>query len=176
MQSFGRNQPLLGAAAVLFAAAAAFGVTPRPLADVPISMPSGKALNLKQYRGKVVLMAVMSMDCQTCIKSIDILNRIQLDFAPRGFQVVAAVGDPNAQYLLNTFVQQHRPRFQIGYLNQNQIIQLGDLGTNAQHAYVPIFMFIDRKGTVRQQVSGNEPFFKNEEASTRQAVQDLLKQ
>lgn len=161
--------------ATLLSAAAMFAATPRPLADVPIPMPNGKPLNLKQYRGKVILMAVISKDCQPCIQSIDILNRLQKEFGPRGFQVVAAVGDPNAEYLLNGFVQRYRPVFPIGYLNQSQIIQLGDFSRNAQHAFVPIFMFIDRKGTVREQVSGNEPFFKTEEQSTRQTVEALLK-
>ncbi len=163
-------------AATLLSAAVAFAVTPRPIADLPIPTPTGKSISLKQYRGKVVLMAVISKDCDPCIKSIDILNRIQQEFGPSGFQAVAAVGDPNAEYLLADFVRRYRPNFPVGYLNQNQIIQIGDLGKSAQHAYVPIFMFIDRKGTVRQQVSGNDAFFKTEEASTRQAIRDLLKQ
>lgn len=175
MQSSGLNRAALGAAAALLCAASAFAATPRPVADMSIPVPSGRPINLKQYRGKVVLMVVMSMECDACIKSIDILNRLQKDFGPRGFQVVAAVGDQNAQYLLADFGRRYRPAFPVGYLNQAQIIQLGDLGKSAQHAYVPIFMFIDRKGTVRQQVSGNEPFFTKEEASTRQAVQDLMK-
>jgi peroxiredoxin len=173
MQLLRLNRAVLGAFALL--SAAVFAATPRPLADVPIPMPAGKPINLKQYRGKVVLMAVMSLDCDTCIKSVDILNRLQKEFGPRGFQVVAAVGDPSAQYLLGGFSQRYRPIFPIGYLNQAQIIQLADLGKDAQHAYVPIFMFIDRKGTVRHQASGNEPFFKNEEFLTRQTVQDMLK-
>ena len=158
----------------LASAVVAFAVVPRPVADVPIPTPAGKAINLKQYRGKVVLMAMISTDCTTCIKSIDILNRMQQDFGPQGFQVVAAAGDPNAQYLLASFLQRYRPSFPIGYLSTDQMIQLGNFSNN-DRPFAPIFLFIDRKGVVRQQVQGDQPFFKDEEAQTRKAIQSLLK-
>jgi len=44
------------------------------------------------------------------------------------------------------------------------------------HPFVPIYMFVDRKGTIRFQYSGKEDFFKNEEPNTRLLVQNLLKQ
>jgi thiol-disulfide isomerase/thioredoxin len=164
----------LPAVAAFLASAAVFAVTPRPLADVPISTPAGKAINLKQYRGKVVLMAIISSECAPCIKSIDILNRAQNDFGPQGFQVVAAVGDPNAQYTLASFVQRYRPVFPVGYLNTDQMIKIGDIGKD-DRPFAPIFLFIDRKGIVRQQFTGDQPFFKAEEPATRKLIQDLLK-
>lgn len=168
-----RSWALCGAAVVI-SAVAGFAVTPRTIADLPIPVPSGRPITLRQFRGKVVLMAVISKDCDPCIKSIDILNRIQKDFGPKGFQVIAAVGDPNAQYLLASFVKRYQPNFPVGYLNQDQIIRLGDLGKSAKMAFVPIFMFIDRKGVVQQQVTGNQPFFKTEETSTRNTIKALL--
>jgi thiol-disulfide isomerase/thioredoxin len=163
------------AALTVLSAAAVFAVTPRPIADMPIPMVNTKALDLKQYRGKVVLMAIISQECPACVASIEILNRAQKNYGPRGFQVVAAVGDPNAQYLLVSFAQRYRPIFPLGYVNQDQIVRLGDFDKSAPHAYVPIFIFIDRKGIVRQQVSGNEPFFLSEEANLRTAIENLLK-
>ena len=160
--------------AIILSAAAVFAVTPRPMADLPIPMVNSKPLDLKQFRGKWVLMAVISQECPACIASIEILNRAQKDFGPRGLQVVGAVGDPNAQYSMGPFVQRYRPIFPLGYVNQDQIVRLGDFDKSAPHAYVPIFIFIDRKGVVRQQVSGNEPFFTNEEANLRAALTSLL--
>jgi peroxiredoxin len=171
-----RQQAALLACTVVLTAAAVFAATPRPLADVPIPSPTGKPINLKQYRGKVVLMAVISQECAPCLKSIDILNRAQKEFGAQGFQVIAAVGDANAQYTLGAFTQRYRPAYPVGYLNQDQIIQLGGFTKSQQHAYVPIFIFIDRKGIVQFQVTGESPFFKDEENQTRQTVQALLKQ
>ncbi len=59
-----------GALVAILSATALFAVTPRPLPDIPISTPAGKPINLKQFRGKVVLMAVISADCAACTASI----------------------------------------------------------------------------------------------------------
>jgi peroxiredoxin len=161
--------------ATVFVASFLAAATPRPLADMTIPDPNGKGISLKSYRGKVLLVAVISTDCKPCIASIDILNRLQKDFGAQAFQVVAAAGDPNAQYLLQPFKQRYRPIFPMGYLSTDQIIQLGAF-TKEDHPFAPIFLFVDRKGVVRQQLSGDAPFFKTEEASTRKVIQDMLKQ
>jgi thiol-disulfide isomerase/thioredoxin len=165
----------LAAFTIAFVASVLFAATPRPLADMAIPVPNGKAINLKAYRGKVLLVAVISTDCGPCIASIDILNRIQKDFGAQAFQVVVAAGDMNAQYLLQPFIQRYRPIFPMGYLSTDQIIQLGAF-SKEDHPFAPIFLFVDRKGVVRQQLSGDSAFFKTEEASTRRMVQDMLKQ
>jgi thiol-disulfide isomerase/thioredoxin len=157
-----------------FTAPFLFAATPRPLADMSIPVPNGKPISLKSYRGKVLLVAMVSTDCAPCIKSIEILNNAQKDFGPQGFQVVAAAGDQNAQYMLEPFVQRYRPVFPMGFLNVEQMMKLGDIGPKGGVA--PIFLFIDRKGVVRQQFFGDSPFFKAEETATRKLIQDMLKQ
>jgi hypothetical protein len=157
------------------AASFLIAATPRPLLDMSIPIPNGKPITLKTYRGKVLLVAVISTDCGPCIASIDILNRAQKDFGPQGFQVVAAAGDTNAQYMLAPFVARYRPTFPMGYLTQDQIIKLGDINQK-DRPFAPIFIFTDRSGTVRLQVFGDNAFFKTEEASTRKAIQEMLKQ
>jgi hypothetical protein len=165
-----RSTLLVGALVASFLYAA----TPRPLPDVPIPVPSGKPINLKSYRGKVLLFAMISTDCAACIKSIDILNRAQTDFGAQGFQVVAAAGDQNAQYMLGLFTQRYRPIFPMGYLNVDEMARLGDLNSKESH-FAPIFLFVDRKGIIRQQYSGEMPFFKTEESETRRVIREMLK-
>ena len=163
---------------LVFAALAAsflIAATPRPMVDMSIPVPNGKPIPLKSYRGKVLLVAVISTDCGPCIASVEILNRAQKDFGPQGFQVVAAAGDPNAQYMLTPFVARYRPTFPMGYLTEEQIRKIGDIGPK-DRPFVPIFIFIDRQGIVRQQVFGDNAFFKAEEASTRKVIQEMLKQ
>lgn len=173
LRKLSRGAALAGfLSAVLFAANPPF---PRPLADVPISTPNGKPIDLKQYRGKVVLMAVISQGCQPCLNSIPMLNRAQKDLGPQGFQIVAAVGDPNSQYNLQAFQARYRPAFPIGYLIPAQILKLGGYDPREKHVNVPIFIFIDRKGVVQFQVSGESPFFKDEEGQLRGTVNALLK-
>jgi thiol-disulfide isomerase/thioredoxin len=165
----------LAAFTIAFVASVLFAGTPRPLIDMTIPVPNNKGINLKSYRGKVLLVAVISTDCGPCAASIEILNRVQKDFAAQPFQVVAAAGDPNAQYLLEPFRQRYRPIFPLGYLSTDDIIRLGGF-TKDDRPFVPIFLFVDRNGVVRQQLSGDSAFFKSEEASTRKVIQDMLKQ
>jgi thiol-disulfide isomerase/thioredoxin len=139
-----------------------------------IPVPNGKAVSLKSYRGKVLLVVMISTDCKACIASVEILNHVQKDFGPQGFQVVAAAGDQNAQYLLEPFVQRYRPIFPIGFLTVDEMAKIGDMKIGENH-FAPIMMFVDRKGVVRQQVYGDNPLFKNEEPSLRKMIQDMLK-
>ena len=44
------------------------------------------------------------------------------------------------------------------------------------HPFVPMYMFVDKKGTVRFQYTGKDDFFKNEEKNTRLLIEGLLKQ
>jgi len=65
--------------------------------------------------------------------------------------------------------------FPLGYLDQTNTTQLFDFKRD-DHPFVPIYMFVDRKGTVRFQYAGKDDFFKNEEKNTRILVESLLKQ
>ncbi len=160
---------------LLVVAAVAYAVEPRPVVSLPIPTPDGKKINLSQYRGKVVLLMIISTTCADCIKSIDIVNKVQKEFGPRGFQALAVAGDDNAQYLVEPFVQRYRPSFPVGYLTVPEMIRLADI-PNDKKPVAPIFMFIDKRGTVRFQYYGDHPFFKTEDGSTRSIVDGLLKQ
>ena len=163
---------LLGVACALHAPLQA--TEPRPLADVPIPTPGGKKINLRQYRGKVVLMMIISTTCADCIKSAEMINRIQKEYGPQGFQAVAAAGDENAQYLVEPFAQRYGLTFPVGYLNMSEMVRLADIPKD-KRPVAPIFMFIDQSGTVRFQYYGDHPFFKTVDGSTRSIVQGLLK-
>jgi peroxiredoxin len=154
--------------------AAALAKFPRPLAPVSINMGGTKKLQLSTYKGKVVLFAIIATSCGHCIESLEILKRAQASFGPQGFQTVVAIGDPNAPYLLQPFTQRYKLTFPVGYLDQDGIQKIADV-PEGKRPFVPIYMFIDRKGTVRFQFYGDEPFFKDEEKTTRVIIENLLK-
>jgi peroxiredoxin len=136
-------------ALLLLAASLAFAVrTPRPLADVPIPTPNGKTIDLKQYRGKVVLIALISTSCSDCIASIDLLNKLQAQFGPRGFSVIGVATGLDVEKNIKGFVDRYRPGFPVGYITEQPFRKLADIGPD-DRPYVPMFMFIDKKGTVR---------------------------
>ncbi len=153
---------------------AAYAQTPRPVAPVSINMGDGKKVQLGNYKGKVVLFAIIATSCDHCINSLEVLKRTQQTMGPLGIQVVLAIGDPNAPYLLQPFTQRYKLTFPVGYLDQDAIQQIAAV-PQGKRPFVPIYMFIDRKGTVRFQFYGDQPFFNDEEKSTRVILQNLAK-
>jgi peroxiredoxin len=148
--------------------------TPRPLAPVSINMGGAKKMQLSAYKGKVVLFAIIATSCDHCINSMDILKRAQQSFGPLGFQAVVAIGDPNAAYLLQPFVQRYKLTFPVGYLDEDGIKRIADV-PEGKRPFVPIYMFLDRTGMVRLQFYGDDPFFKDEEKTTRVIIENLVK-
>jgi thiol-disulfide isomerase/thioredoxin len=152
-----------------------FAITPRPLGDIQIPTPDLKKINLRQYRGKVLLVALISTSCGDCIKTVDILNGMQKDFGKRGFQVVAAAIEDKAAYNVGGFVARYRPIFPVGYLERDAAIKFLDVSKDTR-PFVPVLMFVDSKGTVRLQYFGNDPFMKQGEKAIRAVADGLLKQ
>jgi glutathione peroxidase-family protein len=148
--------------------------TPRPVADVTIPVAEGKPVKVSQYRGKVMVIALISTTCGHCIGSLQMLGKLQKEFGPQGFQVLGVAADDNAQSGI-VGLAKLQTGIPLGYLDQNTTMQLVDFNRN-EHPFVPIYMFVDRKGTVRFQYGGKDDFFKNEEKNTRLLVEGMLKQ
>jgi len=156
-------------------AAASFARTPRPVVDLPIPAPGGKQIDLKQYRGKVVLLALITPTCNECVQSLDLFNRLQQEFGPKGFQMVAACVNLNAKNDAGPLVQRYKLNFPVGYLDKPGMMQIADVGGD-QKPFVPIVIFIDRTGVVRFQYFGNDPAMKDREKSLRSIVDGLVRQ
>ena len=149
--------------------------TPRPLADISVPLPTGKTIRLSQYKGKVMVIALISSTCDHCIASLDILGKLQAEYGPRGFQVVAVAADDNAGKMVGPLTRVRNITFPLGHLDQNTTMQLCDFKRD-DHPFVPMYLFVDKKGTVRFQYNGDDNFFKAEEKNTRILVEGLLKQ
>src|SRR4051812_37233988 len=75
--------------------------TPRPLADVTVPTSDGKKIRLNQYRGKAMVIALISLTCEHCANSLKLLDQLQKEYAPRGLQVFAIAGDDNAEKIMS---------------------------------------------------------------------------
>jgi peroxiredoxin len=146
-----------------------------PVPDVLIPRLLGKKIDLKQYRGKAVVLALISTDCQDCALTVELLNMLQDEDGPKGLQVVVAAGDENAASNLFYFEKQHRPKYPLGYLDQPSFIKIAGL-LPTEHPFVPILMFIDPKGMVRVKIKGDDPLMKKRDATIRSTVRELLKE
>jgi peroxiredoxin len=161
-------------AILLCLAAACHAKEPRPAADIPIPTSDQKKIRLKQYRGKVVILVLISTTCDDCIKTLAILNKMQKDFGPRGLQMIGAAINDNAAYSIGPFVQRYRPSFPMGSLGREDAIKMADIPPNTR-PFVPVVLFIDRQGTVRLQYYGNDPVLKEQEKALRAIADSLLK-
>jgi len=150
-----------------------YAKTPRPLVNVPILTPAQKAIDLRKYRGQTVILVIFSTGCDDCIKTINIMNKLQAELGPKGLQVVGAAGDPNAKYLLEPFIQRYRPLFPLGYIDKDAIIKVAEIGPKVRPV-VPIVMFVDKWGMVREQYFGDHPIFKDPERSLRALAQAVM--
>ena len=148
--------------------------TPRPLADVTVPMADGKKIRLTQYRGKVMVVALVSTTCDHCIASLQMLSTLQKEYGPRGFQAVGVAANDEAQENLAGFIRLQNA-FPVGYLDQKTTMQVFDFKPE-DHPFVPLYMFVDKKGAVRFQYPGKSDFFKAEEKNTRLLIEALLKE
>ena len=148
--------------------------TPRPLADVAVPISTGKKIRLNQYRGKVMVIALISTTCTHCATSLLVLSKLQKEYGPRGFQAFAIAANDDAAKSLGN-VEGLQLGFPVGYLDQNTTMQVFDFKRD-DHPYVPLYLFVDKTGKVRFQYTANDDFFKNEEKNTRLLVESLLKQ
>jgi len=150
-----------------------FAKTPRPLLNVPILNPQGKPIELRRYRGRTVLLMIFSTQCDDCIRTIQVMNKLQTDLGPKGLQIVGAAGDPNAKYVLGPFIERYRPLFPMGYIEKEAIIKVAEIGPGV-HPVVPMVLFIDRWGMVREQYFGNSPVVQGGESSLRSLALAML--
>jgi AhpC/TSA family len=147
----------------------------RLLPDVPVSLVGGKKLDLKQYRGKALVLAIISTTCKDCGEVVDLLKQIQTEQGPHGLQVVVAAGDPKAEVALGSFTAAHKPNYPLGYLDRPAIMKIGNIGPK-ERPFVPIMLFVDARGAVRVQLFGNDPLMQKPESIIRNTIRELLKE
>ena len=159
-------------------AAPSFGASlPRPSPPFVIHLTTNPARDISpaQFKGKVVLFACIQTTCPHCQHATQFLSRMQLEYQPRGLQIVAAAFNQMANMLVPDFIKQFQPTFPVGWaLHQ-------DVMTYLQHSmmtplYVPVFVFIDRKGMIRHQYLGDDPFMQNQEKNVRETIEEMLKE
>lgn len=163
---------ILAAAAAL--APVALGVVPRPLPNIVIPTPDGKRINVQQYKGKVMTVVLFSTSCRSCIASLELLGKAQKQFAARGFQALAAAVNADAPEEIKAFVQRYRPTYPTGHLGQADLIKFADLKPG-DRPFVPIFLFVDKRGFVRFQYNGDDAVMKEQEKATMAIIDSLLK-
>jgi hypothetical protein len=103
------------------------------------------------------------------------LSGIQKEYGAKGVQMLGAAFNDGAQQLVAGFIAQFQPNFPVGHCTRESVAEYLRNPPN-KRSYVPIFIFIDRKQVIREQHSGEEPFFGDEDKNVRAVLDKLLKE
>jgi peroxiredoxin len=162
------------AAGMALLAAGACAEVPRRAPEFSIALNDGKQLLLSSYRGKVVALIYILTYCPHCQGACQTLSRLQTEYGPQGFQVLASAIEDQASLAVPGFIKRFHPAFPVGFNNRDQVLEF------LQHPVMdklmmPQLAIVDRKGTIRAQYSGDDPFFgANEEKNLRAKIEPLL--
>ncbi len=147
---------------------------PRPAPNMTFKMPAGGVIDLAQYRGKIVALEFLITTCPHCQKCSQILQKMQDEYGPKGFQALGVATNEMAHMLVPDYVKNFALRFPVGFAPREQAHEF------LQHPlmlimYVPQLVFIDRKGVILSQFAGGSDFFKEEEKNVRGKIEEMLK-
>ena len=146
----------------------------RPAPNFVIKLPNASGqITPAQYKGKVVVVAMILTTCPHCQNATVMLSRLQKEYGPRGLQILAAAFNPDAERAVPDFIRTYKPTFPVGYAGRNEVLTF--LGQSPDfEMYVPIMSFIDRKGMIRYSHLGDDKFFADPERGVRAHIEDLL--
>jgi hypothetical protein len=135
--------------------------------SVPLPPKSSPGfIDLKKYRGKAVIVAMISMTCGHCVNAVQYLVEIQKQYASQGLQVVGVAGDKDSEVNLPLWLERFRPNFPFGYLAQDPFLKLAGLPPDGR-PFAPVMLFVDPRGVVRDRKFGND---KDMKASVEGAI------
>ncbi|MEK7405015.1 MAG: TlpA disulfide reductase family protein [Acidobacteriota bacterium] len=145
----------------------------RPAPEYAVKLPSGQQLLLSQFRGKVVALEFLLTTCPACQDASRVMNQLHKEYGPRGFQPLGVAINEMAMMLVPDYVRDLQLGFPVGVGTRESCLDF------LRHSAVlrmmmPQLVLIDRKGVIRGQYAGDDPFMKDKEKSLRAQVEALL--
>jgi thiol-disulfide isomerase/thioredoxin len=146
---------------------------PRPVPATTFRLPDGSLIDLAKYRGKVVALEFLLTTCPHCQKCSALLQKMQQEYGPRGFQSIGVATNQMAHMLVNDYRRDFGLTYPVGFTSHETAVEW------LQHPvmltmYMPQLVFIDRNGMVRAQYPGTDKFFVDEETNMRKQIEALL--
>ena len=126
------------------------------------------------YKGKTIVLALMYTTCPHCQKTAQLLTKVQTEYAAKGVQVLGAVFDQGAASRVQQFNKSLGLNFPVGYSEQGPVLEFLQHPIDEPY-FVPILVFIDRRGTIRSQYIGDETFLSHQEVNIRAEIDKMLR-
>ncbi len=147
---------------------------PRSSPELAIVEPSGEAKALSSFKGQVVLLDFMLVQCKRCIDAAHVLDKLYAELGPRGFQPIGLAFDKG---LDSTQMDVFRKMLKVDYLFGTTSPSEADryLGRGPTDRFqVPQMVLIDRAGMIRVQSLPTGETKMLDEAALRQMILPLL--
>ncbi|MGA2267684.1 MAG: TlpA disulfide reductase family protein [Bryobacteraceae bacterium] len=149
---------------------------PRPSPPLTIQRLAAPALELSQYRGKVVALAFIDTNCIHCQELTRLLAPLAREYALRGVQVLECAFNDDANKAMAGFLTQFQPPFPVGWTNRAAVMSyLQRTILDTSPLYVPRMVFLDRRGIIQADFPGESSFFKEPATNIRAELEKLLK-
>ncbi|HXB53827.1 MAG TPA: TlpA disulfide reductase family protein [Vicinamibacteria bacterium] len=160
----------------LASGASATAPVPRTSQDFAIVEPTGGQTLLSRWKGKVVVLEFVLVDCPHCARVSQLLAKLHKELGPRGFQPVGVAFDNGISGKKATdFALRVGATYPIGYSTAAAVDSY--LGrTAAERVMVPQIVVIDRKGTIRAQSRPVRESALEDESHLRDLIETLLKE
>jgi peroxiredoxin len=148
---------------------------PRKSPEFSIDKSSGDEVLLSSLKGKVVVIEFMFIGSAHCLDLAGMLNKLQADLGPRGFQAIAvAFGQHADQAMVGHVEERLHLSYPLAYSTAADVdAYLGRQGT--EKLKIPQMIVIDRKGFIRATTSTGNPTLEDE-ALIRVILEPLLKE
>jgi thiol-disulfide isomerase/thioredoxin len=152
----------------------AFADDPRPAPELAVNMPDGSQKLLSSLKGKPVMLAFFFTTCPHCQDMSRLLSsQIVPEYAPKGVQFLAAAFDDNAKEQVGNFNAQYVRGFTVGWVDRGSVYEFLQKSIVVP-LYVPIMVFIDRKGVIQSEYIGDPVFLKDPPHNVRAELDKLL--
>jgi peroxiredoxin len=175
---------LISIVLVLFLATYALALPTVPVSrkspELTISEPSGKSTLLSSYKGKVVVVEFFFIASEHCMHVAQVLNKLNRDLGPRGFQPIGIVFDPpkvptSGEKVIPSLVDYFKLTYPVGFASKAEVdTYLGRSGN--QLRVIPQVVVIDRAGMIRAATGDRTDPKLEDEGSLRALILDLLKE
>jgi len=106
------------ALAVASVAAVSAAELPRPATTLQWKTADGQTVDLSKYKGKNVLLEILSTTCPHCQETAGMLSRIMADFPTKDLQVLGVAINDDAN--VADFTQRFNVKFPVGKGNRDQ--------------------------------------------------------
>jgi len=140
-----------------FAAAPALAVAPPsgPAPAFELQSMAGKAVNLAQFKGQVVMINFWASWCGPCRQEMPILEKLHAKYKPMGFTMVGVNVEPDSKLAVD-WLKATPVTFPILFDTKSEVSKL------YQVQGMPNTVIIDRKGNLRWLHRGYKPGDENE--------------